>query len=83
MSVGPEVGPLYLSRFLPAHIAASLALPSYLLMKKAISSDTKDQKRNPRTLRATRNRRLAAQTRKILGKHYANKYRVRSRRHES
>ncbi|MCZ6577259.1 MAG: hypothetical protein ACE10E_04980 [Acidiferrobacterales bacterium] len=52
-------------------------------MKKAISSDTKEAKRKPRTLRATRNRRLAAQTRKILGKHYANKYRVRSRRHES
>ncbi|MFQ5757012.1 MAG: hypothetical protein ACE5H7_13115 [Acidiferrobacterales bacterium] len=52
-------------------------------MKKAIPSDTKEESRNPRTRRATRNKRLAAQTRKILGKHYANKYRVRSRRHES
>ena len=41
----------------------------------------KKPNKRPRTLASplptTRNRRLAAQTRKVLGKHYANKYRVR------
>ena len=37
---------------------------------------TKPQKYRDRPP-ATGNRRLAEQTRKILGKHYANKYRVR------
>jgi hypothetical protein len=37
----------------------------------------KPQRRGAKAPAATANKRLAEQTRKILGKHYASKYRVR------
>ncbi len=48
-------------------------------MKKTNRSDSRTRKRGERALPATCNRRLTTQTRKILGKHYASKYRVRPR----
>lgn len=38
---------------------------------------TRTPERTQNTRATTRNKRLPAQTRKVLGKHYANKYRVR------
>ena len=38
---------------------------------------TKTPERTQGAPATTRNKRLPAQTRKVLGKHYANKYRVR------
>jgi hypothetical protein len=38
---------------------------------------SKPQKRRAKAPAATANKRLAEQTRKILGKHYASKYRTR------
>jgi hypothetical protein len=45
-------------------------------MKRARKKHSKRPSNPPNPLSATRNRRLTAQTRKLLGKHYANKYRV-------
>jgi hypothetical protein len=45
-------------------------------MTRARKRHSKQPKNPPNPLPATRNRRLAAQTRKVMGKHYANKYRV-------
>lgn len=44
---------------------------------KAAKAGTPRPVRKPAKPAAAANPRLAAQTRKILGKHYANKYRVR------
>jgi hypothetical protein len=46
--------------------------------KRSSSADwSKPQKHRAKAPPATANKRLAEQTRKILGKHYASKYRVR------
>ncbi len=46
-------------------------------MSYANRKRSKTPERIQGTLATTRNKRLPAQTRKVLGKHYANKYRVR------
>lgn len=45
--------------------------------KQSPATDRPKLQRRRDKLQATVNRRLAEQTRKILGKHYASKYRVR------
>jgi hypothetical protein len=44
--------------------------------KRSPATDQPKLQRHRDKLRATANRRLAEQIRKILGKHYASKYRV-------
>lgn len=46
-------------------------------MNKSSKPRPKAPKKFKGEFMATRNTRLAAQTRKLLGKHYASKYRVR------
>ncbi|GMQ90531.1 MAG: hypothetical protein BMS9Abin10_0921 [Gammaproteobacteria bacterium] len=68
-----------LTKVIERQAPAGRACTSNAGMKKTNRSDTRTRKRGECALPATCNRRLTTQTRKILGKHYASKYRVRSR----
>jgi len=46
-------------------------------MKQSLGKDRAKPRKRGDKRRAAANKRLTAQTRKLLGKHYASKYRVR------
>ena len=83
MSAGPDAkrsdAAASLAKVIERDAPVDRACTSNVGMKKINRSDSRTRKRGERALPATCNRQLTTQTRKILGKHYASKYRVRSR----